>query len=1156
MTQNLLELAKQGDPQAIASLMNRSLQPKGMTATVDLQGDTLWVWLEASQIPNRQVMTSFVQNGIQNLGVEHIHTVKVAGQQMGANSPAWTQEIHFETAAAIAPPSVAPAPEPEPPATIEPPSESVVSPLVDSYPDAIDSNGLGLDGLEMEMGSTSAGEQIDFSGLEATPGLGLDEENLGMDSTDLDFSGLTDDEPIPTINLLDDASDDLVLNLSDTDFPLEAEAPTPDLEVPTEEDWLSDLTAESINPSASPDLNFLGELGATEPPPHPDLDLLNEPQPLTEADSALDLSFLEESGTTTPSEEDADFSLGIESPSAAATQEWNLDLSELIPDQSETFAAPAIEEDWSLDLPTVPDSTVAATDESDWSFDLTEPPATPTEPQLPTDTEDWSFDLPEPPAPSEPVASTEEDWSLDLTEPSATAEPVVSTEEDWSLDLPESPLSAEPVASTEEDWAFDLPELPVLEVPSPSEEDWSLDLTELPATPTTPLLQTEEEDWSLDLTEPPTLDPLQAFEELETAAPDSPDPAFGAFEPSPTTEEDWAFDLDQPVAPEPSFTADLSFDLPESSTLMDFPASDEPDLSFDLPGSTGTNLDATTEDAAADDWSFDLPESSTVMDFPETTPQDEEFHLSETSAGVDAIATDEDWAFDLPESSTVIDFPEITSDEGAAPPEPSPAADALSMTDEEDWSFELPESPTVMEFPETTPQDEEFNPQEPMPLMESSLPADEEDWSFDLPEPPGFSESPVVATDLTSDEVDWSLDLPESSISETELPPEAIAPSDLPPDSEEDWALDLPDPSLLAHDENLAAAAFDAAVFDHDEDWSLDLQATTEVTSTTAHLLFDGASATSEEPSPLELAEFVPPTEENFSTDENLDTDENWAFELSDDLPEVAPPVVSINDEAVTDHLLDLSQLDLPSAAPIEAIADDLQPDEDLSPEAFALHDDPAQWESELLTGESDLPSPFMHSANGGSQWADLSEPAAVTDEVAPMAPEMPSTPVSPYEEDDLLFDQSGEPEDAVSNTESFAGSSFVDSDDEYTSEYMNGAVPMPTQDITEVPSEAPDEELQATDLRVYPEESNWEESPAAAAAATVAAKEPAPTAANRSGGMLFWIVLMVLVGWIGGLLTATFLRSRQPIPTPPPQTAPQSMMTSPAAPPHYVGPV
>ncbi|WP_277926746.1 MULTISPECIES: hypothetical protein [Nostoc] len=38
MTQpNLLELAKQGDAQAIASLINRQLQPKGITAKVALK---------------------------------------------------------------------------------------------------------------------------------------------------------------------------------------------------------------------------------------------------------------------------------------------------------------------------------------------------------------------------------------------------------------------------------------------------------------------------------------------------------------------------------------------------------------------------------------------------------------------------------------------------------------------------------------------------------------------------------------------------------------------------------------------------------------------------------------------------------------------------------------------------------------------------------------------------------------------------------------------------------------------------------------------------------------------------------------------------------------------------------------------------------------
>ncbi|WOB43171.1 hypothetical protein HNI00_08375 [Thermoleptolyngbya oregonensis NK1-22] len=93
---NLLELAKQGDPQAIATLMNRSLQPRGMTASVDRQGTCLYVTLQAEQVPNRQVLTAFVQNGISNLGVSSIQLVKIAGQQFGMAEPAWTQDLQIE----------------------------------------------------------------------------------------------------------------------------------------------------------------------------------------------------------------------------------------------------------------------------------------------------------------------------------------------------------------------------------------------------------------------------------------------------------------------------------------------------------------------------------------------------------------------------------------------------------------------------------------------------------------------------------------------------------------------------------------------------------------------------------------------------------------------------------------------------------------------------------------------------------------------------------------------------------------------------------------------------------------------------------------------------------------------------------------------------
>lgn len=92
---NLLELAKLGDPQAIETLMNQSLQSRGMRATVDRQGDWLEVILEAERIPNRQALTAFVQKGISNLGIQSIQSIRILGQQVGASNPAWMQELQL-----------------------------------------------------------------------------------------------------------------------------------------------------------------------------------------------------------------------------------------------------------------------------------------------------------------------------------------------------------------------------------------------------------------------------------------------------------------------------------------------------------------------------------------------------------------------------------------------------------------------------------------------------------------------------------------------------------------------------------------------------------------------------------------------------------------------------------------------------------------------------------------------------------------------------------------------------------------------------------------------------------------------------------------------------------------------------------------------------
>jgi hypothetical protein len=85
--QNLIELAKQGNAKAIATLMNRQLQPKGITAKAALKDSCLQVMLESAQAPNQQALVAFVRKGITGLGAESIKSVKIYGRQTGGEFP-------------------------------------------------------------------------------------------------------------------------------------------------------------------------------------------------------------------------------------------------------------------------------------------------------------------------------------------------------------------------------------------------------------------------------------------------------------------------------------------------------------------------------------------------------------------------------------------------------------------------------------------------------------------------------------------------------------------------------------------------------------------------------------------------------------------------------------------------------------------------------------------------------------------------------------------------------------------------------------------------------------------------------------------------------------------------------------------------------------
>lgn len=104
MTQpNLLEFAKQGDPQAIAALINQSLKSKGVSAAVTRQDNCLQVMLEAAQVPDQSPLVALIRQGMISLQVSSIDLVKIFGRKMGESSPAWSEEVSLQDAVSRTP---------------------------------------------------------------------------------------------------------------------------------------------------------------------------------------------------------------------------------------------------------------------------------------------------------------------------------------------------------------------------------------------------------------------------------------------------------------------------------------------------------------------------------------------------------------------------------------------------------------------------------------------------------------------------------------------------------------------------------------------------------------------------------------------------------------------------------------------------------------------------------------------------------------------------------------------------------------------------------------------------------------------------------------------------------------------------------------------
>ena len=180
--QNILELAKQGNPNAIATLVEKALSKKGITAKAGLENNCLHLLLEAPQLLDAQACIRVIEKGMQRLQPSSIEAIAVYGRRLGHKLPDWTHPVRFE--------------KPTPP-----PTEISIS-LTDDTP----------------VSSTPENTEINFEFVDVEPNFVPDEPEPNQDFTPVE-------EPPQTTTEFEEELEDIPIH--ETKLETEVDAPHP-----------------------------------------------------------------------------------------------------------------------------------------------------------------------------------------------------------------------------------------------------------------------------------------------------------------------------------------------------------------------------------------------------------------------------------------------------------------------------------------------------------------------------------------------------------------------------------------------------------------------------------------------------------------------------------------------------------------------------------------------------------------------------------------------------------------------------------------------------------------------------------------------------------------------------------------------------------------
>ncbi|MGB3512441.1 MAG: hypothetical protein WBA93_25020 [Microcoleaceae cyanobacterium] len=91
-----IELAKQGNAKAIATLLNGKLHPQGINAKTNVVNGWLHILLEAEELPDRIPLINLVHHELIELAPESIKRVKILIKRYSDDYARWGQEFDLE----------------------------------------------------------------------------------------------------------------------------------------------------------------------------------------------------------------------------------------------------------------------------------------------------------------------------------------------------------------------------------------------------------------------------------------------------------------------------------------------------------------------------------------------------------------------------------------------------------------------------------------------------------------------------------------------------------------------------------------------------------------------------------------------------------------------------------------------------------------------------------------------------------------------------------------------------------------------------------------------------------------------------------------------------------------------------------------------------